>query len=491
MTEPNNMNPGRARKWTRRALLGSGVAVAAVGAAGFGILASRDGAGLVPGRSRARPVQSDNVLPKEVDIVVIGGGNIGCMTALTLAERGHRVALCEKGVVAGEASGRSMGFIDGSFADPAKLPIVNRSKLLWEGMNARLGSETGYRRSGLLALFASDESVQGAAGWLEAMKGIPGVDGRILSATEATHLAPGSADKFAGAYFSASDAMAEPQLYAPAVADAFRRAGGLLFQNCAVRGVETKGGAISAVVTEKGRISCSVLVVAGGAWSPVFARSLGFDLPQFMCFSSCARLAATRAAGPMPCVVSEQHGNLFRRTASGAYDTAIALGTAPVTADVIGNLPRLWPAWKNMKDQLRPAFDLSTFMAQWNIPDRWDLDAPSPFEENRILMPETRRSIVDEAVAATAAGFPAIGKAPVIERWSGALMSTLDNMPVISAVPGRRGLFIGSGFYFGLTMAPGAGEALADLVTGATPKIDLEPYRFNRFSDGSPLEFRA
>jgi glycine/D-amino acid oxidase-like deaminating enzyme len=58
-------------------------------------------------------------------------------------------------------------------------------------------------------------------------------------------------------------------------------------------------------------------------------------------------------------------------------------------------------------------------------------------------------------------------------------------------VDSHPGLIVGAGFYFGMTMAPAAGEALADLAMGQKPRIDLNLYRLSRFSDGSPIVFRA
>lgn len=474
--------------WTRRAIVGGGLAVLGAGAAAVGLLASRDGGGLVPGVSRARKVIGDEILPDAVDVVIVGGGIVGCLTALTLAERGVRVAVCEKGVIAGEASGRALGFIDGQFLDPSKMEIVGRSKHLWDTMGQRVEGEMGYRRTGLATLFPDSASIDAAEQWLNAAKGAPGVDGRILTAREAEEIAPGSSDRFAGALFQPSDAAVEPQLAAPAIADAVRKAGGVVLQGCAVRGIETTGGRISGVVTEKGAIACHSVVLAGGAWSPVFARSLGLDLPQFMAFSGIVRRAAV--PGPDVCLVSAARGFAARRTIDGHWDACLPIGSAPLTPDILRNLFRLRPAMQNMWDQLRPVINFDTFMAQWRIPKTWALDARSPFEDNRILVPENRIALMDEVVRVTQEAFPALAQAPVIERWSGVLTSTLDNMPVISAVAEKPGLFVGSGFYFGMTMGPAGAEGLADLIMGNAPQIDLAPFRFARFNDGSKLIFR-
>lgn len=474
--------------WNTAILGGIGKAID-FGALGVGTLMRSEGGQLVPGVSRAEPVQGDSQLPAEVDVVVIGGGNIGVMTALTLAERGVRVCLCEKGVIAGEASGRSLGFIDSLFMDPAKAELIVRAKMQWREMNARVNSDTGYRQSGVAIFMQNEEVLEGARQWLDSVKDMPGVEARILSPSEALKLAPGRWDRLAGALYEPTDALAEPKRFAPAAARAARNLGATILQNCAVRGVETSAGQVSAVITEHGRIGCQAVVLAGGAWSPYMARSLGLDIPQFMAFSSVARV--TQASGPSTGLVSTDGNYVVRPNLEGGYDICRPIAATPLTPNVLKNLARLRPAYEQMADQLKPVFNLSTFLAEWRIPRKWPLDQPSPFERNRVLMPETLSNVLNDTLSAISRNLPDIGQAQITEQWAGVLTSTLDNMPVISAVAERPGLYLGTGFYFGLTMAPAAGEALADLAMGNSPKIDLSLYRYSRFHDGSPILFRS
>ena len=65
---------------------------------------------------------------------------------------------------------------------------------------------------------------------------------------------------------------AEPQKAVPAIAEAARRQGAKIAENCAVRGLDIAGGKVAGVVTEKGRIACDTVVLAGGAWSRLFLR---------------------------------------------------------------------------------------------------------------------------------------------------------------------------------------------------------------------------
>jgi D-amino-acid dehydrogenase len=71
----------------------------------------------------------------------------------------------------------------------------------------------------------------------------------------------------------------------------------------------------------------------------------------------------------------------------------------------------------------------------------------------------------------------------VRERWYGWRPMSLDDVPLIGAVPGRAGLWLATGpGMMGVGMSAGTGQLLADLVTGAVPAIDPAPYRPDRFA---------
>ena len=63
-----------------------------------------------------------------------------------------------------------------------------------------------------------------------------------------------------------------------------------------------------------------------------------------------------------------------------------------------------------------------------------------------------------------------------------------DNVPVIGPVASIPGLILGTGFSYGFTMGPAAGLLLSELAMGRKPTLDLRPYRYERFIDGSELE---
>ena len=470
---------------TRRALLATGGAAALAAGAGAYKLA-RPGGAIVPGVSRARPVLGQTTIPRKADIVIIGGGYVGCHAALFLAERGVSTALCEKGVIAGEASGRSAGLITSLYLDPIKQDLILRSKQLWAGMNERVEADTGYRKPGQLTLFRNPPEQQETEGWLSTVDPTRREPAQFLSTAEIKKRVRQGAEQWSGALWSPEEATAEPTLACPAVAAAAIRKGAAVIQQCAARGIETSGGKVSAVVTEKGTIATSAVILAGGVWSPFFARSLGLELPQFNAYSSMINVAPFDG----PSITMFGNDVCCRQTPDGGYYAFTTNGTAPITPTTLRYLPQLLPSLTHLWDELDPVFSPSTFMREWSIPAQWPLDRPSPFEKVRILQPEIRNARLDAVMARIRETFPAFADAKERERWAGALTTTPDNMPVISAVQRVPGLYLGTGIYFGLTMGPAIGEALADLVGGRTPRFDLRPYRYERFTDGSKLVFR-
>jgi glycine/D-amino acid oxidase-like deaminating enzyme len=473
--------------FSRRKLLFGGLGVGAVSVAGAGFFLGKTDVRILPGRSRARPVESSNGFPKTVDVVVIGGGMVGTVTAFMLAERGIAVALCEKGVIAGEASGRSMGFIYSHYEDADKSELLARSKQLWPGLAARTGVDTSYRPVGIVGPLDSEAERAGAEAWLASMQGKPGFDARIISANELLAICPGMINPAAASLYTPGDGAVEPTLAAPAIADGARNKGAIILQGCAVRGLETSGGQVSGVVTEKGPIACQAVVLAGGAWTPLFARSLGISYDQFDLHMSMAGLTPT--PGPQISISCGAYG--FRRRPDGGYSFGAIEFAAPLTPATFTHLRQIMPMAAAFKDITHPGLSPTEFWRELRMPARWPLDQPSPFEERRILMPAFRGETIEAALVQLKARLPAFESTRIAERWAGVISATADNMPVISAIPNQPGLYIGSGFTNGMTFGPGAGEALAELATGGKPAIDLSGYRLTRFSDGSDLRFHG
>jgi len=98
---------------------------------------------------------------------------------------------------------------------------------------------------------------------------------KVLSPAESKALTPGSVPDWIGGVHSPTDGRAEPSLAGPAIAEAARRLGATIHQDCAARGLETEAGKVSGVITERGVIRTQAVLLAGGAWSGLFCRRHG------------------------------------------------------------------------------------------------------------------------------------------------------------------------------------------------------------------------
>ena len=471
----------------RKLLIGGAAAVAVAGGAGLYSVSGPGASLVIPGRSRARAIETDTELVDRVEVAIIGGGFVGTSTALYLAQRGVPVALFEKGVIAGEASGRSTGWIESQMQSPLKQEITELSRGLWRGLNELTGEETGYRPDRLVAFHQSDEEGEAARQWLESVKDLPHGGARLISAKEAAALMPGMAGQWKGGMASDGEGKTEPKLAAPAIALGARKLGAKVYQHCAVRGLEMEGGRIAGVVTEKGTVKARVVILAGGVWSPLFAGSIGVDLPQVAAYATMSSIEPV-ANGPEISAILP--GALLRRELDGGYTGAQPDAVGPITPDAIKRVFSLLPALRAMGAMVDPTLSWRGFWRDLRTPSHWPLDQESPFERNRIYEPEVHPGRAPNGWAVIKVAHPAFAQIKIREQWAGSLMTTPDNMPVISAVDQVPGLLIGSGLYYGLAWGPATGSLLADLATGKTPAIDIRNFRFSRFHDGSKLEFQ-
>src|SRR5947209_9995031 len=220
------------------------------------------------------PIPSDEKLQAQADVVIIGGVIIGTSKALFLAQRGVSTVLCEKGHIAGEQSSRNWGWCRKMARDPREIPLIIESLRLWERMNETVEAETGFRTCGIMYLGETPEDLARMEAWLDHAREYQ-LDTRLIDGAEVGRLLPGIAKPWAGALYTPSDGKAEPQRAAPAIAAPARRRGATVMTGCAVRGIETAAGRVAGVVTEKGRIACQSVVLAGGAWSRLFCGNLG------------------------------------------------------------------------------------------------------------------------------------------------------------------------------------------------------------------------
>ncbi len=431
-----------------------------------------------------KPVERPASIPDRADVVVIGGGIVGVSTAWFLARQGVDVVLCEKGHIAGEQSGRNWGWVRVQGRDTREIPMMLESLRIWESLKDETGEDVGFTRGGCFFTANSNKELQSFEDWVDIARDFE-IDTRLINATELRQHVRGSAIDWAGALVTPSDGRAEPHKATPAIARAAEQCGATVLSGCAVRGIETSGGSVSAVVTEYGAIRTSTVLCAAGAWTSMFCRSLGINVPQLRVRGTVARTA--------PCE-SVLDGNVFderlgiRRREDGGY--TVAHGSVlehPVTPSSFRYFVKFLPALMQEFKIVRLSFGRD-FIDEWQAPRKWELDQPSPFEQTRILNPPATPSVLKGIRNNLDTLFPQLANTPIVESWAGTIESSPDAVPIIDSIDRIRGFHIATGFSgHGFGIGPGAGKAIAGMLSGTDTGIDLFPLRLNRFYDGSPI----
>jgi len=432
-----------------------------------------------------RFIASTPTLPAEADAVIIGGGVIGTFTAYYLAKRGLKVALLEKGVIAGEQSSRNWGWCRQQNRDERELPLATKALDLWEAFGNESGEDTGFRRCGLFYVSNMAEELDTWARWGEFARSV-GVKTRMLTSEEATQHASFTGQRWKGGVHSERDGIADPGRAVPAVAKALMALGGTVHQACAARGIETTGGAVSAVVTERGTIRTRLVVQAGGAWASSFCNQLGIRFPQATVRQSI--LAVGTGPLTLPDAFYSKSISITRR-GDGCHTLAIS-GRAKVdpTAQFVRFNREFIPMFRRRWQNLSPG-GLQGARAGHERLSRWRLDRPTPMEAMRILDPTADPKTVRLTLERAAKLIPALASVPMVASWAGFVDSTPDGVPVMGEVPAIPGLILAAGFSgHGFGIGPGAGHLVADIATGQEPIVDPRPYRLSRFTSGEKID---
>ncbi len=382
-----------------------------------------------------RPFTPPESCPQKADIVIIGGGIIGVSTAWFLAKQGVDVALCEKGHIAGEQSSRNWGWVRSQGRDRRELPMMIESMHIWRGLEVEIGEDVGFNQGGCLYMARNEKQLKKYADWLPTAREF-GLDTQVIEGKELDQHVNDASSQWLGAMYTASDAMAEPHKAVSAIARAAIRSGATLLTSCAVRGVETQGGRLSAVVTEHGSIQTSTALCAAGAWTSMFCRSLGIAVPQLQVRGTVARTA------PADVILK---GNVFdkkigiRRRQDGGY--TIAHGSVLdhfITPSTFRFAFKFLPALVHEIGTLKISIG-RPFLEELRAPSTWALDEESPFERTRVLNPKPNLRVLKSFCKSFNEVYPQLAGTRIVESWAGMVETTPDVVPVMcehESIPG-------------------------------------------------------
>ncbi len=370
------------------------------------------------------------------DVLVVGGGVMGCALALRLAQAGLRPTVLERAVPGAEASSVAAGILGPAIeakAPGAMLALGVESRERHAALATELleghGIDVGFRRCGVLRIAFDDpeiESLKAKAAMLEGA----GVPARLLSAEETRALEPACHPAVAMGLEMPDEAQLDPRVLLPALSIAAERAGAVFRSGATVRGILREHGRVRGVAVDGGTIEAPTVVVAAGSWTAL-VPGLGLDASAVRPVRG--QIVATRTRPPV-----------FRRVVFGA-------GGYVVT---------------------RPDGRVLCGSTEEHVGFRREVTFAGLA---RILETATRIA-------------PSLRDAPLEGQWSSFRPGTPDDLPLVGETD-VKGLFIASGHYRnGILLSAITADLVTDLVVGRPPRPELaalDPRRFLRPTSGS------
>ena len=207
-------------------------------------------------------------LPNSARAVVIGGGIVGCSVAYHLAKLGWTdTVLVDRHKLTSGSTFHAAGLV-GQLRTSANITqLLGYSVDLYNRLEAETGLATGWRRNGGLRLACNQER------WSEVKRQATtatsfGLEMHLLSPREAKDLWPlMEVDDVVGAAFLPTDGQASPSDITQALARGARNGGVAIHEDTNVLSIELVDGRVSAVITDRGRIDCEVVVCCAGQWT--------------------------------------------------------------------------------------------------------------------------------------------------------------------------------------------------------------------------------
>ncbi|CAN5209413.1 FAD-dependent oxidoreductase [soil metagenome] len=409
------------------------------------------------------------------DVLVLGGGVIGLSCAYFLLRAGRSVRVLERGSVGAATSHGNCGTITPSHAPPLAAPgvlskaarwmlqpdaplyvrprldpalagwllrfagrcnrrdwwasarakgeLLTQSRRLIESIIRDEAMDCGFEASGLSYVYRDPRAFDADRLGLPDLASL-GIEAEVLDGAALAAREPALLPGLAGAIHFPGDAQLRPDRYTSELARCVRALGGVIEESVGVTGLWHEGGSIVGVDTSHGVRRAGDIVVAMGPWSAPFLQPLGLKLPI-------------------------QPGKGYSMT----YSRPVLAPRAPM---VLREHSVCVTAWAD-------GFRLGSTMEFSGYDDTLN-----------------RRRL--DAITRAARGYLREPVGLVLqEEWFGWRPMTVDDLPLLGAVPGRPGLWLATGHgMMGMGMSAISGLLVADLLCGRTPSIDPVSVRPSR-----------
>ncbi len=373
------------------------------------------------------------------DILIIGGGVIGCSISYYLARRGRHVLVIERSQIAEppSASWASAGGVRRQGRHPAEAKLASEAIQRWKTLEQELEAEIGYRRGGNLLLAESDTEVKLLLKFVNQQHEMGFADVQFVDRKEALSIAPGLNGRVLAGSYSPNDGQADPILTTRAFAKAAQRYGASYWTGVNTLSLLMHNNRIEGAQTERGDVKAPHVILAAGAWSDELATSIGLRLP-----------IRTRA---LQMILSTPSHNYQLKPVISAIGRTLSLKQVANGCFLLGG------GWLGDPSHDRRFY----YMRSSSLQSNW--------------------STAIELL-------PVVGEQHIARSWCGLEAQSIDDIPFIGQIPGLSSFTLAVGFSgHGFALSPAVGRCIADQMNGLpTPELDaLAPARIASFTSES------
>jgi sarcosine oxidase, subunit beta len=374
--------------------------------------------------------------PRQTDVLIVGGGLSGAVVALHLAKAGVAPLLIERFDLNTQASGANSGSIHAqipnepfttngeawtlNFAPTVKLMLA--SITLWKGMGEVVGADLEVDTPGGLVVAFNDRDMAGLRRKAE-IERRQGLASEELSRADLDRIAPYVAGRAVGGIRYPVEGKANPLIAAPAIMRAATRYGAAVLTHTALTGLSQRADGGFDVMTTRGPIRAKRVVDCAGAEAGIIASMVGLDLPI--------------EAFPIQTSVTEPTEPLVRHLLYAAGEK-LSVKQNRKGSILIGG------GWDARLDSAgRPVADMRSLVGNMKV-------------------------AIDVV--------PGLANVKLLRTWAAIVNGTADWKPLLGEAPRAPGFFLCFFPWMGFSAGPVVGRAIADLVLGREPEVDLGPF---------------
>ncbi|HFJ9270937.1 FAD-dependent oxidoreductase [Bacillus cereus] len=385
---------------------------------------------------------------RHCDVLIIGGGIIGCSIAYYTSKYGRDVTIIEKGEFVSGTSSRCDGNILAIDKDPgfdSQMSLV--SQKLVTDLSEELEHSFEYRAPGSILVCESDEEMEAAQQWVNRQQEA-GLPFRMLDRQDIREESPFFADDLLGGLECATDSTVNPYLLAFSLLSEAQKFGAKAFKQTEVKSMEIETDGSFVVETTNGTFTAKQVVNAAGVWAPKIGQMLNINIPieprkGHIIVASRQQHVGCRKVMEFGYLISKFGGKRKVDALTEKYGVALVFEPTESQNFLIGS-----------------SREFVGFHTRIN---------------NEVI-----KCIANRAIRF----YPKMADMMVIRFYAGLRPWTEDHLPIISRVEHIPNYFIAAGHEGdGISLAAVTGKVIEELLNEKETIIPIEPLRLSRFTE--------